>query len=268
MSLDPEQLSGVVAIMPVCNPLGAAGNARHTPQDGWNMNRVFPAKPANEYNPGWVTQMMAEQVDKAIQECDILLDFHSGSDTVIHYMWADTSEPENRDKNFELAQMVGFKYMYAADAQFDGTSTEYAISLGKEGLLVEHGGIGLPDYCREEAIRGVFNILKYKGMMSGKPDLPKEQIVIREGHRTLVRPHHGGWFIPEVGSEKLDDPMPKGTVLGRVINLYNFKELEVLRAPYEESIPLMMKVLPGIVYPGDYGYIIAEGKTAMRLKNK
>ncbi|MCC6146374.1 MAG: succinylglutamate desuccinylase/aspartoacylase family protein [Anaerolineaceae bacterium] len=267
LNLNTEGLSGAVAVIPVCNPLAAAADRRHTPQDGWNMNRVFPARLNDPHNPGWVTQQMAAVATEAVDQADMLLDFHSGSDSIIHYIYARTTDPEKHDHSLEVAQMYGFKCIYAGTPVFSGTITDYAASQGKDALLIEHGGIGIPQYCVQEATRGIYNILKYKGMLSGKPELPKEQIVIRDKQRPLLRPRNGGWFVPAIGADKLNNPVPKGAELGRIVNLYNFKDVEVLYAPCEETIPLMMKILPSKMYPGDYTYIVGDGKTALRLTN-
>ena len=267
MGLNTDGMKGSVALIPVCNPLAAAADRRHTPQDGWNMNRVFPARYTDPYNPGWVTQQMAVVLTDAVDECDMIMDFHSGSGSVIHYIYARTTDPDARDHALEVSQMYGFKCIYAGTPAFAGTITDYAASLGKDALLVEHGGIDIPRYCKDEAIRGIFNILKYKGMLPGKPELPAEQIVIRDKQRPLMRARNGGWFEPEVGIDMLNKPIAKGTVLGKVINPYNFKVIETLKAPCEQTIPLMLKSLPSMMYPGDYTYIVGEGATALKLKN-
>ncbi len=266
-NLNTAELAGTVVVIPVCNPLAAAANRRHTPQDGWNMNRVFPARFDNLHNPGWVTQQMAVVVTNAVDQADMVLDFHSGSDSIIHYIYARTTDPDQHDHALEIAQMYGFKCIYAGAPAFSGTITDYAASQGKEALLIEHGGIDIPQRYKQEAIRGVNNILKYKGMIPGKPDLPKEQIVIRDKQRPLLRARNGGWFVPGVDVSQLNNPVPKGTVLGKIVNPYTFEEVEVLRAPCEETIPLMMKTLPSVMYPGDYTYIVGEGKTALKLTN-
>lgn len=267
LDLNLDGMKGSVAVIPVCNPLAAAADRRHTPQDGWNMNRVFPARFDNPYNPGWVTQQMATVLTEAVEQSDMVMDFHSGSDTVIHYIYARTTDPDARDHALEAAQMYGFKCIYAGTPAFSGTITDFAASLGKDALLVEHGGIEIPRYCKDEAIRGIYNIMKYKGMLSGKPELPEEQIVIRDKERPLLRTRNGGWFLPEVGIDMLNKPITKGTVLGKVINPYNFEEVETLKAPCEQTIPLMMKALPGMMYPGDYTYIVGEGASALKIKN-
>jgi len=267
-SLNPEGMAGAVAVIPVCNPLAAATNTRHTLQDGWNMNRVFPARFNNPHNPGWVTQQMAVTLTEAVDECDVILDFHSGSDTVIHYIYARTTDPDARDHALELSQMFGFECIYAGTPAFSGTITDYAASLGKDALLVEHGGIDIPWARKQEAIRGIYNILKYKGMLPGTPELPAEQIVIRDKQRPLLRMRNGGWFIPEVGIDMLNKPIAKGALLGKVINPYTFETVESLYAPCEATIPLMMKTMPSVMYPGDYTYIVGEGSTALRLKNR
>jgi uncharacterized protein len=268
LKLDLEKLSGAVAVMPVCNPLAAAANRRHTPQDGWNMNRVFPVHFSDPHNPGWVTQQMAEVCTRAVDQSDMVLDFHSGSDSIIHYIYTRTTTPDAHDHALEVAQMFGFKCLYAGTPAWSGTITDYAASQGKDGLLVEHGGIGIPEYCSQEAVRGIHNILKYKGMEPGKPALPKEQIVIRDKQRPLMRMRNGGWFVPALGVENLNNPVKKGTELGRIVNLYNFKDVEILYAPCEQTIPLMMKIHPSLMYPGDYTYIVGEGATALKLVNQ
>src|SRR6185503_19097870 len=44
-SLDLKQLSGRVICLMLANPLGFRGYNRLTPQDGFNLNRVFPGDP-------------------------------------------------------------------------------------------------------------------------------------------------------------------------------------------------------------------------------
>ncbi len=268
LRLDPEKLRGAVVIIPVANPLAAATNTRHTLQDGWNMNRVFPARFDNPHNPGWVTQQMATVLTDAVDQTDCLLDYHSGYGTIIHYIYARTTNPDEFSHELEVSSMFGFKYLYAGTPAWSGTITDYAASQGKDALLVEHGGIGMPDWCYEEAIQGIFNIMKYKGMVDGTPVLPDIQYVIRDKHRPLMRARNGGWFVPEVGVDMLNEPIKKGNVLGRILNLYDFREVETLYAPVEESVPLMMKTLPGVMVPGDYTYIIGERSTALQIKNK
>ena len=63
----------------VANPLGFRKYNRLTPQDGMNLNRIFPGNP-----DGTVSEQLAHRLlDLALETGDVMLDLHSGGDLTI-----------------------------------------------------------------------------------------------------------------------------------------------------------------------------------------
>ena len=68
-------------------------------------------------------------------------------------------------------------------------------------------------------------------------------------------------------SDMLGQAVPKNAMLGRVISPHSFEELEVLKAPYEETVLIMLRGVLSRVNPGDYGYILGDRGTADVISN-
>jgi predicted deacylase len=72
-ALEPEALDGTVVLVPVANPLAFDAGTRVSPEDGVNMNRVFPGSPT-----GSPTLRLAwALVHRIVQDADLALDLHS-----------------------------------------------------------------------------------------------------------------------------------------------------------------------------------------------
>lgn len=72
-TLDPAELAGTVVLVPIANPLAYNAGARVSPDDGVNMNRVFPGDPR-----GSLTSRLAHAlIDGVIGDADLAVDLHS-----------------------------------------------------------------------------------------------------------------------------------------------------------------------------------------------
>jgi N2-acetyl-L-2,4-diaminobutanoate deacetylase len=77
-SLQPEEISGRVIVLPSMNHPAFRAARRTSPIDAGNLNRSFPGRP-----DGTVTQKIADfVVTRLVPEADIVLDFHSGGKTL------------------------------------------------------------------------------------------------------------------------------------------------------------------------------------------
>jgi predicted deacylase len=75
--LRPETLKGTVVLVPFANPLAYNAGSRVSPEDGVNLNRVFPGSAA-----GTLTHRMADAlVTGIIQDADLAIDLHSAEAT-------------------------------------------------------------------------------------------------------------------------------------------------------------------------------------------
>jgi uncharacterized protein len=100
-------------------------------------------------------------------------------------------------------------------------------------------------------------------MVSGEPELPSPQRVFTE--LVTLRPHQGGMLVSEVGVAELGTSVPRSTVLGRIFNPLTFAELEVVEAPFEPTILILVREAFTKVDPGDFGFMVANGATAETL---
>lgn len=267
--IDPAKLRGTIRAIPVGNPVAFESFTRVTGQgmntDKANLNRVFPGTPA-----GWLTEQIAHVISESfVTGLDYLIDYHCGnSDTAIDYMLLEHDPSEVGRRTTELSLLYGTDLLYTAPVpEQGGTLTQYAKSHGIPSLIAQLGGnIADPAACLERGFRGVRNILIHLGMLDGKIELPARQVML-SGARTILSPHHGGLFIPEVGFDQLSKTVAKGTVLGRVLSPHSLEELEVLVAPYDETVLIMLRGLVSRVNPGDYAYILCNGATAEIVDN-
>ena len=66
--LDPKKLRGSIICTPVANPLSFQAATYDTPEDGYNLNRVFPGSPN-----GSITQRMAHVIYEQVKRCDFIV---------------------------------------------------------------------------------------------------------------------------------------------------------------------------------------------------
>jgi predicted deacylase len=266
--LDPSAFRGAVVAIPVANPVAFESFTRATGQgmntDKNNMNRVFPGSP-----DGWLTEQLAYAVSTGfLSRLDCLIDFHCGGmETAIDYMLIEDRADAIGEQELRLSKLYGTDLLFLMEKRVhSGTVTQYAHEQGIPAIVAELGGcFPLGNSYLDRCVQGVLNVMIGLGMIGGEAVLPREQVLMRD--RALVRPRNGGLFIPEVGFDMLGQAVPKNAMLGRVISPHSFEELEVLKAPYEETVLIMLRGVLSRVNPGDYGYILGDRGTADVISN-
>jgi len=259
-SVPRDHLSGTVLAVPVANPPSLEGRTRNPPIDMLNLSQLFPGDPN-----GWITERIAAALSPVMRTADVIIDLDGGTaERVIHYMYVKKTDDRWGEQVTELSRVFGMELLYAGRF-VEATVSSYAHSLGIPCVGAMIGGSLLyldPRYL-DEAVRGVFNVMRHLEMLPGAPVRPERQSLLTE--RVLLRVPHGGIFHPRVGVEVLNRPLKKGTVLCTVVDPYTLDEVGSLTAPYDASIPLQMRVLTSAVQPGEYAYIMANGATATAL---
>jgi uncharacterized protein len=258
--LEHETLQGVAVLVPVANAIAFEWGTRHTPQDMFNLNRVFPGNPS-----GWVTEMLAAALSRdLLPKLDVLVDFHCGGpDWSIHYTYTKDPATEYGRRVHELALLVGAEVLWEDDGP-PGTLVRDAEQQGVVSVIVEVGGgtsFGTP--WMERGLKGVVNVLQHAGLLEGAPEPDPPRIVVRKG--IGLRPGHGGLLVPEVGLEALGKSLPGGTVLARVLSPYTFDVLDVMRAPFDRTEVMMVRDRVSKVHPGEYAYILGDGDSGYTL---
>ncbi|MEX1358166.1 MAG: succinylglutamate desuccinylase/aspartoacylase family protein [Gaiellaceae bacterium] len=240
---------GAIVALPVANPYGFQALTRNAPIDMTNLNRVFPGHPDG---------MLSEQVAHAICErflpmCDYLIDFHSGGNlATVDYAYLHDDQGLGRE--------FGCEILFAGPS-YAGTLGDYARRNGVPAVVPElGGGQQRNDHYLAKGIRGARNVMKAIGMLDGEPEIPFGQRIVHEVE--LVRPHHGGLLLSAVDATRLGEAVAAGTELGRVVSPYTFEVLEVLTAPFDPSLLVLVREQVTKVDPGDFGFIVANGATA------
>jgi uncharacterized protein len=248
-SVDPARLRGTIVAVPVANAYALQALTRNQPLDMANLNRVFPGDP-----DGTITEQLAHTIcEELVGGWDAFIDFHSGGNlATVDYAYIHADD--------DLAKAYGSEVLYRGPS-FPGSLGQYARDRGIRTVVSELGGGQQRNaHFLAKGVRGARGVMQQLGMLDGVPERPDGQVVVT-GMATL-RPHHGGTMLSEVDATRLGERVPGGTVLARVVSPYTFEELEVLTAPYDPSILVLVREPVTTVQAGDYGFMVADGSTA------
>jgi uncharacterized protein len=248
--LDPATLKGTVLAMPVVNPYAYQANTRNTPLDMSNLNRVFPGDP-----DGMLSEQLAHVVcTRFLPRCDYLIDLHSGgTHPTVDYVYI-------HDEGSELSYAFGQELLFKGTS-YPGSLGQVARDRGIPCVVSELGGGQHRDrHFVERGLRGIRNVMRTLGMVDGEVERPPRQRIMH----TLanMHPHHGGMLVSELTLDQLGTELPKGTVLGRVLSPLTFETLEVIEAPFDPSLVVLIRAGVTRIDPGDYMYMMGDGATA------
>ena len=163
--IEPEHVTGCLIMMHPVNIQGFwARREMIVPEDGKNLNRVFPGDP---------TGTLADKTAYLISNnffpiADFYVDMHSGDiheslHPYVYYPGQPTAEVEKKSRS--VARVLDLEYMVRSLAT--GGAYNYAASTGLPSILIERGGAGL---CLHEDIEAykddIRNILRKLKMFS------------------------------------------------------------------------------------------------------
>jgi hypothetical protein len=240
--LDPTKVAGTVVGVPAMNVPAFEAGKRGDPLDtfSYDMNRAYPGSA-----DGYPTERAAWAHWLAMKDaCDLQMAIHSGGEHsyLAHMIFAADNPP-----SLELAAAMGppWDLVFRSGVGGNNPSSKMA-GLGKAGVTVELGG-----NCRtltadfHEVANGLrdgyLNVMRHYAMIDGDAAYEPEW---RMGHQeALLAPASGMW----VGSPSLvfEQPLAKGTVLGRVHNLYGDVQAEVV-AP-EHGVVFGLRSRPAVL---------------------
>ena len=165
--IDPEDLRGTVAMLPICNKPAYEAATRSSPIDGLNLARVFPGE-----EQGTITRQIAYwMTEKFIKPADFFIDLHSAGvayniPTLVGYIHSDDALGQrslSAAKVFDVPIMWGHPFPIPP-----GRTISTATELGIPSLYTEAPAGGL---ARVEDVisftNGVVNVMKHLGMLSG-----------------------------------------------------------------------------------------------------
>lgn len=213
--LDLGVLRGRIACLMVANPLGFRAYNRLTPQDGMNLNRVFPGKP-----DGSVSEQLAHRVlELALATGDVMLDLHSGGDLTItpFYVVYHKGLGEASARSAALAKCVGSRLQWGSDEGWlKGAAFANFTKRGKPALIVESGGgarVSDQDLANHQtALTGLCQGL---GMLPGTP--PRANDIRYGGNAIHLKAKIGGFWHPLV---QPGEDVAEGQALGHVVDIF------------------------------------------------
>lgn len=262
-NLDCSQMHGRLVAIPVANPVAFEHLTRNTPDesDEPDLNRVFPG------GEKWVTTQMAKAIaDNVLSQTDCLIDFHCGiwGSVIAEVGYGhDVPNSEVRDRAAGMARAYGYPCIRKLNMMgaFPGPRAIAAYcmaKLGKPAISTSLGGEGFDPALEAGWFKantdGVFNVLKYLGILDGKLELPKRYFTfVGRGYRVV--PTKGGMLEPVVPVTALHSEVQAGQLLGRVRSPHTFEVLEELRSPVRGVLFGACRAYP--VWPGDWAYFVA-----------
>lgn len=232
-SLDPARVRGSVVVVPVVNVTGFRARAPFVvPEDGNNLNRIFPGR-----RDGTAAERLARCVfDEVIAGSDALVDLHAGDlpEELEPFAMYDQAPPggsaDTEATARRLAEAYGLGYVVrhpVSGGPVGGTSTEAAAAVGIPAIIAESGGRGLVE---EEAVErhlwGATNVLRLLGALAGQPADPARPPIHLDRFLWL-RTRVGGWWEPAV---RAGTRVGAGDLLGTVSDPFG-DELERVSAP-------------------------------------
>jgi uncharacterized protein len=249
-AVDPDTLAGTIVALPVVSPYAYQALSRNTPPDMSNLNRVFPGSRDGTFSD----ILAATACETMLERAEHVVDFHSGGNfATVDYVYI-------HDDDAELARAFGCELLYRGPS-FPGSFGDHARRRGVPTVVSElGGGQQRTAHYLDKGVRGALNVMRHLRMLEGDVELPERQRIVTE--MRVIRPHHGGVLLSRHGAAELGQVIAGGDELGRLISPFTFEELEIIRAPFEQSILVLTREPITNVEVGDYGYMVADGANA------
>jgi predicted deacylase len=229
--VDPQTLRGSIIAVPIANPLAFQAATYETPDDAFNLNRVFPGSP-----DGTITYRLAHALFQEAKRCDFVIDLHANPLPAMHF--AIVASAPNADvvrRSFEIGRNFGLtmRLMKVSEeaqwaARRSGSLVECAAAEGIPGIIVELlYWYRIDPLSVEVGTRGVLNVMKALGMIDGP--IEKQPVFSIDGELAgaEVTCVEGGLvhFTKNVG-----DPVRAGEIVALIRDPYG-EILEEIKSP-------------------------------------
>ena len=248
--LEPEHLHGRLIMLHPVNIQGFWARREFiVPEDGKNLNRVFPGRV-----DGTLSEKIAYLISSRLfQLADFYVDLHSGDiheslHPYVYYPGQPTEEVAQKVRS--VAKVLNVEYMVRSMAT--GGAYNYAASTGLPSILIERGGAGL---CLHEDIEeyksDLRNILRKLGLLA-EPVKPRRYIPRDMTDLIYLEAEQTGCWLHHIHS---GDFVEEGQVLGRLTDLFG----ETLTTYYAQQTGIVLYVCPALAAPRGT-VLVAYGK--------
>ena len=213
--IDPKNVDGTILFLNCINFEGFIVRSPDVmPQDGKNLNRVFPGNP-----DGTSTDRLALWLEEeVVRFTDWLVDLHSGgySEALTpHTYFHGTAAPEVCEVSEKLATLMNVQYRVKSSAQNGFYS--WSGQCGVPAIILERGGYGLTisDEIRADKA-DILNVLRGMGSLDdGVPAICPTQTRIDVGFY-LDAPTSGCWYPRQNPGDFINE----GDVIGEFKDIY------------------------------------------------
>ncbi len=215
--IEPGQVQGILLVIPLLNRPGFYERSVYVnPEDGDNLNRLFPGDPKGKWGERFAHRLLTEIVTR----CEYAIDLHAGDlieDLTPFVIYRETGEAALDDRIRKMANAYGARWAVKSAPTGERPGSLYALAAlnGVASMLAESGGRGLlieADVVRH--VRGVTNILKTIGALDGAPEpLPPPRVV---NSFDWLRSPAEGIFHSRV---RVEQDVAAGAVVGELVDL-------------------------------------------------
>ena len=248
--LEPKHLHGCLIMLHPVNIQGFWARREFiVPEDGKNLNRVFPGRA-----DGTLSEKIAYLIsNRLFPLADFYVDLHSGDiheslHPYVYYPGQPTEEVTQKARS--VAKVLNVEYMVRSMAT--GGAYNYAASTGLPSILIERGGAGL---CLHEDIEeyksDLRNILRKLGLLS-EPVKPRRYIPRDMTDLIYLEAEQTGCWLHHIHS---GDFVEEGQVLGRLTDLFG----ETITTYYAKQTGIVLYVCPALAAPRGT-VLVAYGK--------
>jgi hypothetical protein len=224
----PEHVRGILLVIPLLNRPGFYERSIYVnPEDGDNLNRLFPGDPHGKWGERFAHRLLTEIVTR----CEFAIDLHAGDlieDLVPFVIYRETGEAAVDERIRKMANAYGARWAVKSAPTGERPGSLYALAAlnGVASILAESGGRGLlieEDVVRH--VRGVMNVLRAIGALDGAPEpvAPPRVVNSFDWLRSPVE----GMFHCRV---RVDQHVRAGDVVGELTDLVG-APLATVKAP-------------------------------------
>jgi predicted deacylase len=221
-SLDPATVEGTIAIVPLLNRPGFYERCIYiNPEDGENLNRVFPGRPDGTWSERFAHHLLEDVVVK----CDYAMDLHAGDmiEDLEPFVVSSSTGDERVDRAVQqMIDSYGVRWATRSIPTGERPGLLYATAAarGVPAIIAESGRCGLVE---EDAIQrhvdGVRNIWRTLGLLRDQPAQRHDPPQVLDRFEWL-RSEHEGIFDCRV---RVNDSVQRGQSLGQMIDLLGNK---------------------------------------------
>jgi predicted deacylase len=229
-ALEAAAVRGTIVIIPLLNRPGFFERCIYVnPEDGENLNRVFPGSPDGP----WSDRFAYHLLNDVVVHADYAMDLHAGDmieDLEPFVIYSQTGNAEVDAKSRQMINSYGVRWATRAVPSGERPGMLYAAAAarGVPAIIAESGRCGLVE---EDAIQrhveGVRNIWRTLGLLTDAPARAVEPPRVLDRFEWLRAGQHEGIFLCQV---RVGDQVAQGQTLGELVDLLG-NRLEEIASP-------------------------------------